>query len=94
MNYKLTLRDISSDIFPEDLFEDTAKHYGATQGDVLVDATDKDKIEIVLKDVALGDAKALAEDIYRDYGDEDEYLSIGITQSEDGKHWFPVQEDD
>jgi hypothetical protein len=76
MDFKLTLFNLSPNtdarVLAGQVLEDYGEGFDAAKGDFTATATSYDRVEVVAKDVAKGDAKMLREDIFRDFGDEDE----------------------
>jgi|SRR5580765_6144155 len=95
MDYKLTIYNLAPDTDLKDLAEGIIENYGETfdagRGDFTAEPVG-DTVEIVAKDVAAGDMQVLTEDIYRDFGDEDDRMMIRASRREGGG-WFATDLD-
>lgn len=96
MEYKLTLYNLSDNTSPQALAEGIMDNYGEDFDAGLGDFTAKrvdDLVEVIAKNVAAGDVRVLREDIYRDFGDEDETMMIRASYGEGGQ-WFATDLED
>ena len=96
MDYKLTLFNLAPDTDLKDLAEGIIENYGedfdAPRGDFTAEPVG-DTVEIVAKDVTGGDMMVLREDIYRDFGDEDDSMMVRASRRDAGGSWFPADLD-
>ena len=95
-NFKLTISNISTDptALADGILENYGEDFDAARGDFIT-SVEGDSVEVFAIDVTKGDVRTLVEDIYRDFGDEDDTLLIRASK-QDGSNWFPTDylEDD
>jgi predicted ATPase len=96
MDYKLTLYNLHQGTDLAALAQDIEDNYGDNfdldNGDFSAKA-EAGVVEVIAKDVAKGDMKILREDIYRDFGDDEDHMLVRCSFAEGDGSWYPVDLD-
>lgn len=97
-DYKLTIRNISTDPaqLAQGILDRHGENFDAARGDFTAAVTPNGTtVEIVARDVTKGDMRILVEDIYRDFGDEDDTLLIAASNGDAAsERWYSTELDD
>lgn len=94
-NYKLVVTTglslADTRLISDAVFRDHGPDFDAELGDFTINTDDK-AFTVFVNDVADGDVRGLADDIYAEHGD----LHIRAFKDEGWEHWFPfdLEEDD